>query len=128
MFPRLDVAALQALLLGLDGGVGGWACITECSCFGSSNGLSRPESGKGPCDGQPDTTVEKGRSSSICSGGNLKSEPFFNVSNEVGDHKDYTADYYRAHHAYQLLAHNLKYCNDPMCAWWHQGGTNDLKA
>src|ERR1700681_2778207 len=44
-FPRVDIAALQALRLLLDAmAIGGVAGGLECSCFGSSKGLSRPES------------------------------------------------------------------------------------
>ena len=72
-FPQADIAALQAFadIARCDGDRRrrGWARIIECSCFGSSMGLSRPESGRGPCNanGSFDTTVEAERSSSICS-------------------------------------------------------------
>jgi len=50
--PSSAIAALQALRTVCSiaaGGRRGWARTIECSCFGSSKGLSRPESGRGPC-------------------------------------------------------------------------------
>jgi hypothetical protein len=79
-FPQADIAALQALrgIARCDGDRRrrGWARNIECSCFGSSKGLSQPESGRGPCDanGSFDTTVEAGRSSSG-SGGSAAPTP-----------------------------------------------------
>ena len=72
-FPQADIAALQALRALLDataiGGVAVGLASLNAPVFGSSKGLSQPESGRGPCDanGSFDTTVEAGRSSSICS-------------------------------------------------------------
>ena len=67
--PRVDLAAVGALIELLQATKRTDCRIIECPAFGCSNGASRPESGRGPCDDRraPITILTANRGSSICS-------------------------------------------------------------